>query len=78
MQIRPLSTYSVFGEKNVSLKDGKSIKIFKVPDFDRWVGFSMAREARRTKPEGGTLESELESLEAWCTLSREPGLHPEL
>jgi hypothetical protein len=29
MQVRPLSTYSVFGEKNVSLKDRKSLKISK-------------------------------------------------
>jgi hypothetical protein len=35
MQVQLLSTYPVFGEKNVSLKDGKSLKIFKVPDFDR-------------------------------------------
>ena len=26
MRVQPLSTYSVFGGKNVSLKDGKSLK----------------------------------------------------
>jgi hypothetical protein len=30
MQVQPLSTYSVFGEKNVSLKDRKSLKSSKL------------------------------------------------
>jgi hypothetical protein len=53
MQVQPLSTYSVFGEKNVSLEDGKSLKIFKVPDFEKWVSPSMGRQPRRMKPQSG-------------------------
>ena len=52
MQIQPLSTYSVFGGKNVSLKDGKSLKFSKFLISINGSAFQRDRQARRSEAIG--------------------------
>ncbi len=79
MQIQPLSTYSVFGAKNVSLKDGKSLKFSKFLVSINGSAFQRDRRlVEGSHREGIALESNLESLEHSGRLSYEPRLYPEL
>src|SRR5712664_3877418 len=81
-QIQPLSTYSVFGEKKVSLKHEKSLKLCKTPDFGKWSGFPIENKVTGMYPQderkrSGATRTPKTAVPGWTAPLRIPKLQPQ-